>query len=229
MKTLLLSLTPRIPTFLACLVLCSACNANEVRIEGLRHTAPELKALGKEAIIEIAEKEIQEEFEEFSKENFDRIKVLVNEDSVYVTFGMSARYVPKNSVAFYGLLWGLAVPARGIGASFDNVANPRNATDLGEPRFFQPDATSEEAIAFVLKVLEADGETLYGSDEMTIREEDSVYKVNIENQYAGAGYTISRETGEILDGWHADNFPMPGGDEGGLGLKEFVEPDAKLD
>lgn len=220
------NLTLRRPAFLACLVLCSACNAHDVPIEGLPHTAPELKALGREAIIEIAEKEIQEEYEEFSKEHFDRIKVLVNEDSVYVTFGMSARYVPKNSVALYGLLWGLVVPRHShIGASFDNAANPQNATDLGEPRFFQPDATSEEAIAFVLKALEAEGETLYEQDVMTIREEDTVYAVSIESPDTGAGYTISRETGEILDGWHGHNMPIPGGNEGGLKLEELVEPD----
>ena len=185
-----------------------------------RKTAGELKALGKEAIIEIAEKEIQEDFPEFSKENYDYVKVLVDEHSVYVSFVMPILYVPRNSTAYYGLLWGLEDP-NGPTASFETESNPRNAFGAVERQFFQPTEESAQAIAFVLKAIGVKAEDIPYRETLTIHEHESTYEVSFDSPGAGSLYTIAKETGEILERMDSHYYPPPG-DEGNR-LEEFAD------
>ncbi|MEM7352515.1 MAG: hypothetical protein AAF657_17070 [Acidobacteriota bacterium] len=187
------------------------CLPGVVRAQAVSPTANDLKALGREVIIERAVDEIRQRHEDFSREHFDQIKVLVNESSVYVGFAMSVRYVPLNSRAYYDLFWGLVDPS-GVKRTYSPVANPREAEDLEQPRFFQPNAASARAIAFVLGALDIDAGALHDRETVTIREQASTFEVEVESPQTGSSYTVAKGTGEVLDARHSHNLPAGGGE-----------------
>ena len=183
--------------------------------------ASDLKKLGREAIIEIAEEAIKQRNEDFSRENFDRIKVLVKTSSVYVSFSIPVRYVPLNSSAYYGVLYGLADP-KGPMSSWDTVSNPPEAFDSKKITFFQPTEASDRVISFVLGALDIDAGTLSDQDTVTITEQENAFDVSIESPDAGSSYTVAKVTGEVQSHGHSHNFPMPGV-EGEERFEELVD------
>ena len=199
------------------LLLCLPCSAFAQR----RWNAVELKALGKEAIIDIAAKEIQRKYPEFSKELFGHIKVLVDEASVYVSFVMPIRYVPRDSTAYYGVLYGLADPD-GPFSSWNSEANPEDLFRPGDTRFFQPTEESSEAIALVLKALEIRPEDVYWRESVTIVEQETTYDVTCDSPSTISKHTVTKGTGEIVSHGHSHWLHSPGEDDGRL--EEFDDP-----
>ena len=201
--------------WLVTLLLCLPCSAFAQK----RWNADELKALGREAIIDIAEKEIQKDHPEFSKELFDHIKVLVDEVSVYVSFVMPIRYVPRDSTAYYGVLYGLADPDGPI-SSWDSQANPKDLYKASGTRFFQPTDESTEAIALVLKALEIQAEDVHWRESVTIHEQETAYEVTCDSPSTVSDHTVTKGSGEIVS--HGHSHWMPGEDEGRF--EEFDGP-----
>ena len=192
------------------LLLCISCSPTAPK----QWHAYELQALGKEAIIDIAEKEIQQDHPEFSKENFDHIKVLTDDVSVSVSFVMPIRYVPRNSTAYYGVLYGLAEPGGPI-SSWDRQSNPKNSYthDLykeDDTRFFQPTDESTEAIALVLKALELQAEDVHWEESVTIYEQETTYDVTFNSPTTISNHTVTKGTGEVVNHGHSHWLPMPG-------------------
>ncbi len=199
------------------LLLCLPCSVFAQK----RWEADELKALGREAIIDIAEKEIQKDHPEFSKELFGHIKVLVDEVSVYVSFVMPIRYVPRDSTAYYGVLYGLADPD-GPMSSWNSQSNPKDLYKESDTRFFQPTEESSEAIALVLKALEIQAEDVHWQESVTIHEQETTYSVTFNSPATVSDHTVTKGTGEIVSHGHSHWMPMPGEDEGRL--EEFDNP-----
>ena len=199
------------------LLVCLPCSAFAQK----RWNADELKALGREAIIDIAEKEIQKDHSGFSKELFDHIKVLVDEGSVYVSFVMPIRYVPRDSFAYYGILYGLADPDGPMG-SLDRESNPKDFYKGGDTRFFRPTDESSEATALVLEALGIQVEDLHWKESLTILEQENTYDVTFDSPTTISEHTVTKGTGEIVSHGHSHWLPMPGGDESRF--EEFDEP-----
>lgn len=203
--------------WLAGLLLCLPCSAFAQK----RWNADELKAIGREGIVAIAEKEIQKDHPEFSKELFDHIKVLVDEASVYVSFVMPIRYVPRDSTAYYGVLYGLADP-NGPMSSWNRESNPKDLYKGGDTRFFQPTAESSEAIALVLEALEIQAEDVHWQESVTIHEQETTYDVTFDSPTTVSDHMVTKGTGEIVSHGHSHWLPTPGEDEGRW--EEFDDP-----
>jgi len=168
----------------------------------------EIKRLGREGIIDLAVKRIRQsstvDLSTFDIKNFDRIKVMASETSVYVTFHMSIRYVPSNSAAQYGAYVNLVDNVM----SFKRIANPREYKEdvKVKLKFFTPTEESEKAIAFVKDAIQKNDRR---ESDFTIYEKPDYYEIEIVEEEVEGGYKIDKITGKIYDVYHAHLVPEP--------------------
>ncbi len=155
-------------------------------------TIKELKKLGREEIIRLAQEEIKKDCDAFDPANFERTKVLAKEGSIRVVFDMVYRFVPRDEDEFR-----LGYVAEAIFS--DNSVSVRVPNDL-----FEPSAKSKEAAA-ALSDIKLTDEAI-----VTIYDNDDYYEATVSRGIDGGaeGYKISKSTGERKMIWH--EHPDPG-------------------
>lgn len=176
--------------------------------EGEEMNVKDIRKLGRKGIIDLAVESIKQspiiDSSTFDIKNFDRIKVMASNKSVYVTFNMTILYVPINSVAHYGVYVNLIDNLM----SFSRVANPRDYKEdiKTKLKFFTPTEESEKAIAFVLDAIRKNDRS---ESEFTIYEKPDYYEIEIVEEEVEGGYKIDKITGKIYDVYHNHLVPRP--------------------
>jgi len=177
--------------------------------EGKEMNVEDIRKLGRKGIIDLAVERIRQsptiDSSSFDIKDFDRIKVMASDQSVYVTFNMSIRYVPLNSASHYGVYVNLIENLM----SFGHVSNPRDYKEDIEAKlkFFTPMEESEKAIAFVLDAIRKNDRS---ESEFTIYEKPNYYEIEIVEEEVEGGYKVDKVTGKIYDVYHDQLVPPPG-------------------
>ncbi|VXB62273.1 hypothetical protein [Maribacter litoralis] len=178
----------------------------------------EIVKLGKDAIVKMALGMIDEDV---SAQNFSRIKVMTNGETVQVSFRNPIKYLPVNSV-FYSD-FGVDVLKNVI--SYAKVSNENfNADDKISPYYKTEEM--ENTIQFVIESINSSDNV--GSidiasfeDDMTIRESKDYYDILVVSEFQESTYKIDKESGNVFDVNHAKLMSSPTFDNGQE--KEFVE------
>jgi len=176
--------------------------------EGEEMNVEDIRKLGRKGIIDLAVESIKQsptiDSSTFDIKNFDRIKVMASNKSIYVTFNMTILYVPINSAAHYGVYVNLIDNLM----SFSRVANPRDYKEdiKTKLKFFTPTEESEKAIAFVLDAIRKNDRS---ESEFTIYEKPDYYEIEIVEEEVEGGYKIDKITGKIYDVYHDHLVPRP--------------------
>ena len=176
--------------------------------EGEEMNVEDIRKLGRKGIIDLAVESIKQsptiDASTFDIKNFNRIKVMASNKSVYVTFNMTILYVPINSAAHYGVYVNLIDNLM----SFSRVANPKDYKEdiKTKLKFFTPAEESEKAIAFVLDAIRKNDRS---ESEFTIYEKPDYYEIEIVEEEVEGGYKIDKITGKIYDVYHDHLVPRP--------------------
>lgn len=178
----------------------------------------EIVELGKDAIVKMALGMIDEDV---SAQNFSRIKVMTNGETVQVSFRNPIKYLPVNSVLYSD--FGVDVLKNVI--SYGKVSNGNfNADDKISPYYKTEEM--ENTIQFVIESINSSDNV--GSidiasfeDDMTIKERKDYYDILVVSEFQESTYKIYKESGNVFDVNHATLTPSPTFDNGQK--KEFVE------
>jgi hypothetical protein len=167
----------------------------------------EIKDLGRDGIIKMVVDKIvmssSTDGETFELENFDRVKVMASDRTVYVTFDMSVRYVPLQSRFCYGLY----VNITDMMSSMATIGNPSDFMEDGPAKFFQPTEESRKAIAFVKEAFKREGTDHF--EPFTIFDMGDHYDIEMVNEWVEAGVKVDKETGKVSGEYHNHLEPMP--------------------
>lgn len=166
----------------------------------------EIVELGKDAIVKMALGMIDEDV---SAQNFSRIKVMTNGETVQVSFRNPIKYLPVNSV-FYSD-FGVDVLKNVI--SYGKVSNGNfNADDKISPYYKTEEM--ESTIQFVIESINSSDNV--GSidiasfeDDMTIKERKDYYDILVVSEFQESTYKIDKESGNVFDVNHATLTPSP--------------------
>lgn len=166
----------------------------------------ELKALGRDSLISRAVGLLQRSDAEFDPSQYDRIRVIVDEDDIIVRF--------EHSIAFYGrktaYRYNATVNIRTGSTGSSIVSNPNDYDeDAEEYRFFRWDDKSRKAVRFVLDAINRQNEIgdipegkLPKDTRMTIREESGYYQIEVDSWSTHSYYKIKKSSGKIYDAGH---------------------------
>jgi hypothetical protein len=183
---------------------------NEVNIN-------ELKQLGRKELIRLAAEEVRRlGDDDFNPGNFDRIRVMAGKDSIYVSFSMSIKYVPQNSIYKYDATVDFSGPDRysefqvmPISIVSSPKSNPKNYISKKEVGFFSPTEDSRKAIDFVLNAMKRHTKCGYYTKkkwpwnyEMIIRDKNDHYEIEEILPSVIGYYSIKKISGKIYDENH---------------------------
>jgi hypothetical protein len=177
----------------------------------------EINKLGREEIIKMAVEKLNQIFSQagvidFNPINFDCIRVMVADDSVSVTFGMTYRYIPLNSAYYYGVFIDLIENV----ISYNSLTNPQDHDYNGKPKFFCPNEISEKTIAFVIDAINKcddiesiiDGQ-LPDDTTMAIYEKPDHYEIEVNSGIIISNFKVDIESGKVYDTTHEHIEPEP--------------------
>lgn len=167
----------------------------------------EIKGLGRDGIIKLVVDNIigssSADGKTFELENFDLIKVMASDRTVYVTFDMSVRYVPRRSRFCYGLYINITEKT----SSMATIGNPSEYKGSGQTRYFQPTEESRKAIAFVKEALERAGTDVM--EPYTIFDMRKHYDIEMVNEWIERGLKVDKGTGKVSEEYHNHLVPPP--------------------
>ncbi|MEO9893260.1 hypothetical protein [Aurantibacter sp.] len=164
----------------------------------------ELIDLGEDAILKLALKSVGENV---SITNFTTSRITTNGKEVYVTFSNQYKYLPVNSIFYFDVGVNLTLQTTYKSA----IANPIGYSDGKNIPFFHQTETIKKHIDFVKEAISThknvDFETF--EEEMTIRENEDYYAIELVSASQESSYKIKKSTGEIHDEQHAHLEPAP--------------------
>jgi hypothetical protein len=182
--------------------------ANEANIK-------KLKQLGRKNLIRLAAEKVRSGDNTFNPENFDRIKVLASNHTLYVSFDMSFKYVPQNSTYKYDVSVDLYKSDNNseyqILPSITSCieSNPKGYISKKESGFYSPTEVSRKAIDFVLNTMNRahkDGfyakKTWPWDHEMIIRDKNDHYEIEERHPATIGYYSIKKKSGKIYEEGH---------------------------
>ena len=177
----------------------------------------ELKQMGRKELIRLAAQEVRGFGDDnFNPENFDRIRVMAGKDSIHVSFSMSIKYVPQNSIYKYDATVNFSGPDRfsefqvmPISISSTPESNPEDYRPKKEIGFFRPTEDSRKAIDFILNTMNKTHKggfyakkTWPWDHEMIIRDKNDHYQIEERDPDTIGYYSIKKKSGKIYEEGH---------------------------
>lgn len=166
----------------------------------------EIIALGKDSIIQLALALMDDNVE---IQNFSKIKVMTDGETVYVSFLNPIKYLPINSVFYYD--FGVDLIKKVV--SHGSISNGTVDAEKEIP-FYKETKEIKKNIQFVIDAINKENEI--GSidlatfeDNMEIREYETYYSIQVVSEYQESSYKIEKKSGEIYDVEHAHLEPRP--------------------
>jgi len=176
----------------------------------MAHPDPRIDSLiklGGEALIEMAVKEINDPG--FHRENYDRISVLANKNTLLVEFRLSILLKSKSSCFYYVV--DVALVGSGTGG---NIIG-----DCDETPYYQNSPADQKKIRFVLDAINASDEVGHIPDyklpddtSMEIIENAGHYQVEVSSWSTFSYYKVNKLTGKISEAGHK-HYDRSDGDE----------------
>ncbi|WP_143744049.1 hypothetical protein [Maribacter ulvicola] len=184
----------------------------------MKKDVEELVLLGKNAIVEMALELIDTDV---SAENFSKIKVITNGETVQVLFLNPIKYLPLNSASYFD--FNVDVLKKIV--SYHPSSNGNFSEEKNILPFYQSKETDIN-IDFVLNAINVSNEIgainiLNFEDEMFIREKDNYYEITLISEFQESTYKITKETGKVFDLEHATLLPPPSWEN--EDVQEYIE------
>jgi hypothetical protein len=155
-----------------------------------------LKKLGREKLIELAAKKIDQA--DFKPEEYDRIVVKANSSSLIIEFGLSV-LVQKKRSCFFDVVW-VALAGNGDGMSIEG--------DCKEPVFYHRSASDQRKISFVFNAINKSNEIghvdnhLPEGTRMKISKHLFYYEVETSDWSTFSSFKVNKVTGRISNARH---------------------------
>lgn len=187
----------------------------------------ELKKLGKKAIVKRAVEAAKSRFPSFDPKAFDRTRVMVNDEGVWVSFTNPVTYIPRKAAFYEDLDVQLELGSLELGQTSSRIAkNPEEGTSPDEPPFPVKTTGWEKAVAFVLDAINKSGEmgrfergAIPADTRVRIYGRTGHYDVQIVGTYTEYDFSVRKTSGKIYDISHADLARSP----------EFGEPSVEIE
>jgi hypothetical protein len=192
-------------------------------------TYSQLRPLSKASLIEIGFEQIREslKLDTSPTEIFDKISVFANDDEIHIEFENQIKFIPLNTEFYYDVTVQLVHSC----ISYSIYSNGEHEKNSLETNFFKPTAESENAIRFVMGVInrsegrnenESRQEFLKDFEgDLVIRDAKDHYDITRTSEWQESWYKIDKTTGKIYDEGHAHLEPVSM--EGENKLVEIVE------
>ncbi|UXX78988.1 hypothetical protein N7E81_16665 [Reichenbachiella carrageenanivorans] len=166
----------------------------------------EIIMLGKDSIVQLALALIDKKID---PQNFSSIKIMSNEEQVYVSFMNPIKYLPIKSAFYFDL--GVAILEQTI--TYSPVFNGVDETQAQIP-FYIPTKEAEKNIQFVIEAINKSNEIdafdpSSFDDDMIIREHENYYAIHVISETTESSYKIEKTSGNIYDMAHAHLAPPP--------------------
>jgi hypothetical protein len=156
-----------------------------------------LKKLGREALINLAIKKVNEPA--FIPDNYDRITVKASKTSLLVDFEPSILFTAKKSCYFDKIT--VALAGNGSGRSIKG--------DCEEPSYYNPSQSEKDKIDFVFRSINASdeighipGNKLVSGTIMSISEHSTYFYVEVSDWSTYSHYKVNRASGKISEANH---------------------------
>lgn len=172
-----------------------------------------------EEIIKIVAEDLEKQYDSFDISLFDTIQVKKNqgsieldeeqEDSCWVSFQMSIRYIPQNSCYYYGIG---TDPVSNF-SSLGSDCNPRDYITQEEPKFFNPTEESKKTVSFVVESLKkteveiSENGKLPEKTTLIIRDNPENYDIEVVSTWWDYSCKMDKSNGEIFDEIYGDIEP----------------------
>lgn len=172
---------------------------NSVEAQQTKPTVGELVTLGRDSLIKMAIKKLNDTT--FHASSYDRITVKSNATSVEVVFGLSITFKNKKTCFYDQVYVGLL-----NGNDGKSIAG-----DCKNPIFYKRSKSEQKKIDFVFDAINKSDEIghlpgnkiPYGST-MTIEENGSYYYIEFSDDYMFSHYKIDKSSGKISEAGHKE-------------------------
>jgi hypothetical protein len=163
-----------------------------------RMSVDELKKLGRDSLIKMAVKEINDST--FHPEHYDRIVVKANDTQVWVSFSLSVVLKTKKPCYY---------DAVGVDLANGTVSRSHSNNDCDEAGHYKPTKSIQKKIDFVFNAINKSDEVgdlpgnkvPYGTT-MDISEHPTYYYVEVSSYSTFSHYKVDKITGKIYDAGH---------------------------
>ncbi|MBT3276289.1 MAG: hypothetical protein HN368_24290 [Spirochaetales bacterium] len=163
-------------------------------------TLGEMKSLGREALIEIGIRRLQEneKFEDFDRAYFDRIQVRENGEDIWVSFDNSIRFIPLNtstSVSVSVYIYGQR------GYSYQEITNPPEILlQGGFPILTEDQAQMRETVLNIIGYVSGAAEEA----TVTITENKDSFSIEEMGTSEVTIFQVQKDTWEIFEEIHEE-------------------------
>ena len=171
-----------------------------------------LKALGRDSLIKLAVKKINDP--KFDPSNYDLITVKADSNSLLVEFDLSIQFI-SSGACYYNAL---TVSLYGSGG-FGSITG-----DCDNVKYYHPSNAVKKSIEFVFDAINKSDEIGHVPDNkldkgttMTITEKPTHYYVEVSSWSTFSHYKVAKGSGKISEAAHKHY------DRSGEGIDEFVE------
>ena len=173
-----------------------------------------LKQLGRKELIRLAVEKVRSGDNIFNPENYDQINVMASKYTIYVSFAMKFKYVPKNSAYKYDVTVDLYRYHPKfqylLSCSSSPKSNPKGCIPKKKLGFFSPTEDSRKAIDFILNTINRTNregrsytkKTWPWDHEMIIRDKNDHYEIEERLPSVIGYYSIKKKSGEIYGESH---------------------------
>lgn len=171
-----------------------------------------LKALGRDSLIKLAVKKLNEPA--FNPANYDIITVKANSNTLLVEFALSIQFISPGACYYHYVT--VALYGHGSGGGITG--------DCENVKYYNPSASDKKSIDFVFNAINKSEEIGHVPDKkldpgttMEITEKPTYYYVEVSSWSTHSEYKVSKATGKISDASHKHY------DRSGEGKDEFEE------